>query len=95
MPPFGFMIGSMLVQAVALYVSRKESSHKENWNFLSLGPFMLFSMVFSMIFNAVPIKLTQFNRSLELGLSTENVIFGGFCILGLIHCILTATIGVR
>lgn len=95
MPPFGLMIGTMLLQAVALYVSRKEGPNKENWNFLNLGPFLLFSAICGLIFHAAPIKLTQLNRSMELGLSTEDVVFGGFCILSIIHCVLISTFGVR
>lgn len=95
MPPFGLMIGTMLLQAVALYVSRKEGPNKDSWNFLNLGPFLLFSGICGLVFNTAPVKLTQLNRSMELGLSTEDVVFGGFCILSIIHCVLISTFGVR
>lgn len=95
MPPFGLMIGSMLLQAVALYVSRKEHPVQENWNFLCLGPFLLFSMICGLVFYSAPVWLTHTNRSMELGLSTEDVVFGGLCILSIIHCGLTSTLGKR
>lgn len=96
MPPFGLMIGSMLLQAVALYISRKENpNEKQNWNFLNLGSFLLYSTICGLLFYSAPEKLTRLNRSLALGLSTEDVVFGGFCILSVMHCILTSTVGVR
>ncbi|XP_046631275.1 glycosylphosphatidylinositol anchor attachment 1 protein-like [Daphnia pulicaria] len=96
MPPFGLMIGSMLLQAVALYISRKENpNEKQNWNFLNLGSFVLYSTICGLLFYSAPEKLTIFNRSMALGLSTEDVVFGGFCMLSVIHCILTSTVGVR
>ena len=95
MPPFGLLIGTMLLQAVALYVSRKEVSNQENWNFLNLSPFLLFSSICGLIFHSAPDKLTRFNRAMALGLSTEDVVFSGFCILSVIHCVLTSTFGAR
>lgn len=95
MPPFGLLIGSMLLQAVALYISRKSANNKEHWNFLKLGPLLLFSLVCGLVINAAPEYLTGLNHSLDLGLSTEDTIFGGFCILSIIHCILFSTLGSR
>ena len=95
MPPFGLLIGTMLLQAVALYVSRKEVSNQENWNFLNLSPFLLFSSICGLIFHSAPDKLTRFNRAMALGLSTEDVVFSGFCILSVIHFVLTSTFGAR
>lgn len=96
MPPFGLMIGAMLLQAVALYVSRKEKPNgKESWNFLNLGPFLLYSTICGLIFHSAPEMLTRLNRCMVLGLSTEDVVFGGFCVLSVVHCMLTSTLGVR
>ncbi|XP_032792055.1 LOW QUALITY PROTEIN: glycosylphosphatidylinositol anchor attachment 1 protein [Daphnia magna] len=96
MPPFGLMIGAMLLQAVALYISRKEKSNeKESWNFLNLGSFLLYSTICGLIFHSAPEKLTKFNRYMALGLSTEDVVFGGFCMLSILHCMLISTFGAR
>lgn len=95
MPPFGLMIGSMLLQAVTLYISRKENLGKQNWNFLNLGPFFLYSILCGLMFHAAPEKLTKLNKAMELGLSTEDVVFGGFTILSVIHGVLTSTFGAR
>ena len=96
MPPFGLMIGSLLLKAVALYISRNDSTKKkEGWNFLQLGPLLLFSLVCGLILNAAPEHLTKLNRIMELGLSTEDTIFGGFCILSVVHCFLFSTFGAR
>ena len=95
MPPFGLLIGTMLLQAVALYVSRKEVQNQANWNFLNLGPFMLFSSICGLIFHGAPDKMTRFNRSMNLNLSTEDVVFSGFCLLSIIHCVLTSMFGAR
>ena len=96
MPPFGLMIGSMLLKAVALYISRNDAAKKkQNWNFLQLGPLLLFSLVCGLLLSAAPEHLTRMNRSMELGFSTEDTIFGGFCILSAIHCVLFSTFGAR
>lgn len=95
MPPFGLLIGSMLLQAVALYVSRKTTESKEEWNFLRLGQMLLFSLVCGLLFNAAPEHLTALNSSLKLGLSTEDTIFGGFCMLSIVHCVLFSSLGSR
>ena len=96
MPPFGLMIGSMLLKAVALYISRNDAAKKkQNWNFLQLGPLLLFSLVCGLLLSAAPEHLTRMNRSMELGFSTEDTIFGGFCILSALHCVLFSTFGAR
>jgi len=96
MPPFGLMIGSMLLKAVALYISRNEAAKKkQNWNLLQLGPLLLFSLVCGLLLGVAPELLTRINRTMELGLSTEDTVFGGFCILSAIHCVLFTTFGAR
>ena len=95
MPPFGLMIGSMLLQAVALYVSRKETQNEKDWNFLELGPLLFFSSICGLILKSAPVYLTSLNRSLELGFSTEDVVFGGLCILSVIHCTLFSPFSLR
>lgn len=95
MPPFGLLIGSMLLYAVALYVSRKGTANQEHWNFLKLGPLLLVSLVCGLCLNAAPEVLTGVNQSMEFGLSTEDTVFGGFCILSLIHCVLFSFLGAK
>jgi len=96
MPPFGLMIGSMLLKAVALYILRNDAAKKkQNWNFLQLGPLLLFSLVCGLLLSAAPEHFTRMNRSMELGFSTEDTVFGGFCILSAIHCFLFSTFGAR
>lgn len=95
MPPFALMIGAMVLQGIALYVSRRENPHQSNWNFLNLGPLVLFSLICGLFMNAAPSYLTEFNRSLELGLSTEDTVFGGLCLLSVCHCALFSTLGAK
>lgn len=95
MPPFALMLGSMLVQGVALYVSRREGSNQAHWNFLHLGPIVLFSLICGFFVRASPLYLNELNQSLQLGLSTEDAIFGGLCIICMVQCTLFSTVGVR
>lgn len=95
MPPFGLLIGSMLLYAVALYVSRKGTAKENQWNFLKLGPLLLLSLGSGLCLYAAPEYLTWLNRSMEWGLSTEDTVFGGYCILSLIHCVLFSFLGSR
>jgi len=95
MPPFALMIGAMVLQGVALYISRREDPSQTQWNFLNLGPLMLLSLICGLFFKASPSHLNELNRSLELGLSTEDAVFGGLCLISVIHCALFSTVGAR
>jgi len=95
MPPFALMISSMVVQGIALYISRNEDANPTSWNFLDLGPLVLFSLICGFFFKASPLYLNELNRSLELGLSTEDAVFGGLCLISVIHCSLFSFVFVR
>ena len=95
MPPFGLMVGSLLLQAVALYLSGKEEPETEGWNFVKLLPMLLLALVSGLIFHSAPEYLALINRFMNLKLSTEDAIFGGFCILTIIHWIVFSNLGQR
>ena len=95
MPPFGLMVGSLLLQAVALYLSGKQEPETEGWNFVKLLPMLLLALVSGLIFHSAPEYLALINRFMNLKLSTEDAIFGGFCILTIIHWIVFSNLGQR
>lgn len=95
MPPLGLMMGAILLQAVALYISRKESPDATPWNFLKLSPILIFSFICGLLLHSAPEYLTQLNRAFQLQLSTEDTIFGGFTLLSIIHLALFSTLGAR
>lgn len=95
MPPFGLMMGAILLQAIALYISRKENQDATNWNFLKLSPMLILSFICGLLLHSAPEYLTQLNRTFQLQLSTEDTIFGGFALLSIAHLTLFSTISAR
>ena len=95
MPPFGLIVTCLLVQAIAMYISRKDLDQQQQtqWNFLQIGPLLLPAVVAGLLFESAPQYFSYINRWLALDLSIEDAIFAAFCALSLIHCADFAMLG--
>jgi len=94
MPPFGLMVGCLLVRALGLYFKlNAPENQRSTGGFTQLLPILFMAVVSGLVFHSAPEYLIHLNKTLQLRLSTEDGIFGGLCILSIVHWTLFAYLG--